>query len=112
MRNAARSWRAGAPDASIVYGTKAFPNVPVMKILREEGVGADVSTLGEMLYARAAGIPPSHWGVHGNNKSDEELAFAAENDAWLVARDEPGEVERGAAGGVQRVVVSIRRRDE
>jgi diaminopimelate decarboxylase len=77
IRNAARSWRAGAPDATIVYGTKAFPNVPIMKILREEGIGADVSTLGEMTYAQAAGIPPSHWVVHGNNKSDEELAFAA-----------------------------------
>ena len=68
-----------------------------MKILWEEGIGADVSTLGEMMYAKAAGIPPSHWVVHGNNKSDEELQFAAEDDAWLVVMDEPGEVERCVA---------------
>jgi diaminopimelate decarboxylase len=107
LRQAARSWRAGAPDATIVYGTKAFPNVELMKILWEEGIGADVSTLGEMMYAKAAGIPPSHWVVHGNNKSDEELRFAAENDAWLVVMDEPGEVERCVAAGVKRVLLRI-----
>ena len=107
IRNAARSWRAGALDATIVYGTKAFPNVPIMKILWEEGIGADVSTLGEMMYAKAAGIPPSHWVVHGNNKSDEELRFAAENDAWLVVMDEPGEVERCVEFGVKRVLLRI-----
>src|SRR3954451_16891700 len=45
---AARSWRRGAGDATVVYGTKAFPNVPLMRLLAEEGIGADVSTLGEM----------------------------------------------------------------
>jgi diaminopimelate decarboxylase len=107
IRNAARSWRAGAPEATIVYGTKAFPNVAVMRILWEEGIGADVSTLGEMLYAKAADIPPSRWVVHGNNKSDEELRFAAENDAWLVVMDEPGEVERCVEAGVRRVLLRI-----
>ena len=106
MRRRARG-APGAPDATIVYGTKAFPNVAIMKILWEEGIGADVSTLGEMMYAKAAGIPPSHWVVHGNNKSDEELKFAAENDAWLVVMDEPGEVERCVEFGVKRVLLRI-----
>ena len=107
IRAAARSWHAGAPDATVVYGTKAFPNVPIMRLLAEEGVGADVSTLGELRYAQAAGVPPSALVVHGNNKSDEELAAAAEADAWLVVMDEPGEVERCAAAGVKRVLLRI-----
>ena len=45
--------------------------------------------------------------MHGNNKSDEELAFAAEKDAWLVVMDEPGEVERCVASGVRRVLLRI-----
>ena len=45
-----------APDATIVYGTKAFPNLAVMRILAEEGIGADVSTLGELRFAEAAGL--------------------------------------------------------
>ena len=107
MRAAARSWRAGAGDATVVYGTKAFPNGPLMRILWEEGIGADVSTLGEMKYAETAGVPPSHWVVHGNNKSDEELRFAADKDAWLVVMDEPGEVERCVEFGVKRVLLRI-----
>jgi diaminopimelate decarboxylase len=107
LRAAARSWRRGAGDAVVVYGTKAFPNVPVMRLLAEEGIGADVSTLGEMKYAEAAEIPPSQWVVHGNNKSDEELRFAAEKDAWLVVMDEPGEVERCVSFGVKRVLMRV-----
>jgi diaminopimelate decarboxylase len=107
IRTAARAWRRGAGEGTVVYGTKAFPNVPIMKILWAEGIGADVSTLGEMKYAEAAGIPPSAWVVHGNNKSDEELAFAAEKDAWLVVMDEPGEVERCVEFGVKRVLLRI-----
>jgi diaminopimelate decarboxylase len=107
IRTAARAWRSGAPGAAVVYGTKAFPNTAIMRLLGDEGVGADVSTLGEMQYAKAAGIPPSAWVVHGNNKSDEELAFAAENDAWLVVMDEPGEVERCVEAGVKRVLLRI-----
>jgi diaminopimelate decarboxylase len=78
-----------------------------MRLLSEEGIGADVSTLGEMKYAEAAEIPPSQWVVHGNNKSDEELRFAAEKDAWLVVMDEPGEVERCVEFGVKRVLLRV-----
>ncbi len=107
VRSAARSWRTGAPEAVIVYGTKAFPNVPVMRLLAEEGIGADVSTLGELRFAQAAGVPSSSLVVHGNNKSDEELRAAAERDAWLVVMDEPGEVERCVEHGVRRVLLRI-----
>jgi diaminopimelate decarboxylase len=107
VRAAARAWRRGAGDAVVVYGTKAFPNAPLMLVLAEEGIGADVSTLGELRVAQAAGVPSSLLVVHGNNKSDEELAAAAEADAWLVVMDEPGEVERCAAAGVKRVLLRI-----
>jgi diaminopimelate decarboxylase len=107
LRAAARAWRRGAPDATIVYGTKAFPNVPIMRLLAEEGIGADVSTLGELRFAQAAEIPPERIIVHGNNKSDEELAAAAEADAWLVVMDEPGEVERCVQFGVKRVLLRV-----
>ena len=40
------------PSATVVYGTKAFPNVALMRLLAEEGIGADVSTLGELRFAR------------------------------------------------------------
>ncbi len=107
VRAAARAYRRGAPDAVIVYGTKAFPNVALMRVLSEEGIGADVSTLGELRYAQAAEVQAERIVVHGNNKSDEELAAAAEAGVWLVVMDEPGEVERCVAAGVKRVLLRV-----
>src|SRR5687767_3578260 len=56
LRERARMFLRAAPGALVVYGTKAFPNVAVMRLLAEEGIGADVSTLGELAFARRAGI--------------------------------------------------------
>jgi diaminopimelate decarboxylase len=108
VRGTARAWRRGAGDDTVVvYGTKAFPNVALMRVLAEEGVGADVSTLGELRYAQAADVPASRIVVHGNNKSDEELHAAVEADAWVVVMDEPGEVERCVEFGVKRVLLRV-----
>jgi diaminopimelate decarboxylase len=103
----ARAYRRGAPDAVIVYGTKAFPNVAIMRLLAEEGLGADVSTLGELRFAQKAEVPAERIVVHGNNKSDEELAAAAEADVWLVVLDSPEEVDRAVAAGVKRVLLRV-----
>src|SRR5207237_4522259 len=84
VRTQARAYRAAAPDAFIAYGTKAFPNVAIMRLLAEEGIGADVSTLGELRFAQTAGIPGDRLVVHGNNKSEEALVAAAELDALVV----------------------------
>ena len=106
IRAQAQAYRAAAPEAVIAYGTKAFPNVTLLRILAEEGVGADVSTLGELAVAQAAGIVGERILFHGNNKSDDELRAAAEAGATVVldATDEPG---RAAAAGVRRALVRL-----
>ena len=106
IRAQAGAYRAAAPEALIAYGTKAFPNVTLLRILAEEGVGADVSTLGELAVAQAAGIAGERILFHGNNKSDDELRAAAEAGATVVldAPDEPG---RATAAGVQRALVRL-----
>jgi diaminopimelate decarboxylase len=107
IRAQARAFRRGAPDAVIVYGSKAFPNVAIMRLLTEEGIGADVSTLGELRFAQRAEVQAERIVVHGNNKSDEELRAAAEADVWLVVLDEPREVERAVEAGVRRVLLRV-----
>src|SRR5918994_3132057 len=106
LRERARLFLRAAPGALVVYGTKAFPNVAVMRLLAEEGIGADVSTLGELAFARRAGITGERLVVHGNNKSDEELSAAAEADA-LVVLDAVDEPARAAAAGVRRALVRV-----
>jgi diaminopimelate decarboxylase len=106
IRAQAQAYRAAAPRATVVYGTKAFANVAVLRILAEEGVGADVSTLGELAFAQAAGLAGDRILFHGNNKSDEELRAAAEAGATVVL-DAPDEAARAAAQGVERVLVRL-----
>ena len=106
IRTQVRAYCEAAPGALVVYGTKAFANVALLRLLAEEGVGADVSTLGELAFARAAGIPGERIVFHGNNKSDEELRAAAEAGA-LVVLDAPGEAEAAVAAGVRRVLVRL-----
>jgi diaminopimelate decarboxylase len=107
VRARARAYRETAPDAVTLYGSKAFPNLAILRLLAEEGVGADVSTLGELELAARAEVPAELIVVHGNNKSDEELHRAAEADAWLVVLDAEDEVERAAAAGVRRMLVRV-----
>ncbi len=106
LRARARAYRAAAPEATVVYGTKAFPNLAVMRILAEEGIGADVSTLGELRFAQAAGLTGERLVFHGNNKSDEELAAAAKAGA-LVVVDSLEEVDRARAAGATRTLIRV-----
>jgi diaminopimelate decarboxylase len=106
IRNRVREYRDAAPGALLVYGTKAFANVALLRLLADEGVGADVSTLGELAFARTARIPGERIVFHGNNKTAEELGAAAEADA-LVVLDAPGEADAAMTAGVRRVLVRL-----
>jgi diaminopimelate decarboxylase len=106
LRSRARAARAAAPDALVVYATKAFPNVAVLRLFAEEGLGAEVASLGELAFARAAGLTGDWLLVHGNNKSEAELRAAAELGATVVL-DAPDEADRAAAAGVVRVLVRV-----
>jgi diaminopimelate decarboxylase len=102
----ARAYRTAAPDALIVYGTKAFPSVAVLRLLADEGLGADVSSAGELEFARRAGIPGERLVVHGNNKEDELLA-AATDAGGLIVLDSLDELERAQALGGTRFLVRV-----
>ncbi len=106
IRARARAYRMAAREASISYGVKAFPNVAIMRLLAEEGIGADVSTLGELSFALAAGVPAADLVVHGNNKADNELDAAARAGA-LVVLDSLDELERARTAGIERVLVRV-----
>jgi diaminopimelate decarboxylase len=102
----ARAYARADPSALVVYGTKAFPNVALLRLLAAEGLGADVSTLGELEFAKRAGVPRERVVFHGNNKSDAELGAAAEAGA-LVVLDSREEIERALAAGVRTVLVRL-----
>jgi diaminopimelate decarboxylase len=102
----ARAYARVDPGALVVYGTKAFPNVALLRLLAAEGVGADVSTVGELEFALRAGISGDRLVFHGNNKSDAELRAAAQAGA-LVVLDALEEIERARAAGVRAVLIRL-----
>jgi diaminopimelate decarboxylase len=107
IRARVAAYREAAPDAQLVYGTKAFPNVAILRLLAELGVGADVSTRGELEFALRAGVAPERLVVHGNNKDDAELRAAVDARAGLVVLDALEEIPRAAAAGVRRVLIRV-----
>ena len=102
----ARAYARVDPEALVVYGTKAFPNVALLRLLAGEGLGADVSTRGELEFALRAGVPGDRIVFHGNNKSDEELGAAAAAGA-LVVLDALDEGDRARAAGVETVLIRV-----
>jgi diaminopimelate decarboxylase len=106
LRAQAQAYRAAAPGALIAYGTKAFPSVAVLQLLAEEGLGADVSTVGELEFALRAGIPGERLVVHGNNKEDDLLQRAAEAQA-LIVLDSLDELNRARVLGGARFLIRV-----
>ncbi len=106
LRARAGALKAAVGDGHLAYGTKAFPNVAVLRLLREEGVGADVASAGELAFARAAGFTGDQIVVHGNNKDAAFLAQAAAIGA-VVVLDAPDEAGLAAAAGVARALVRV-----
>lgn len=106
LRAQATEIREAVPDSVVVYGSKAFPNVALMRLFAEEGLGVDVASSGELAYARAAGITGLKLVVHGNNKPDELLREAAEERA-VVVLDNWDEAERASQAKVRYVLVRV-----
>ncbi len=77
-----------------VYATKAFHCVAMARLADEEGMLLDVASGGEMHVALAAGVPPDKLVLHGNAKSDEELAAAVEIGVGRIVVDSFDEMDR------------------
>ena len=70
-------------DTTVIYAGKAFINKALALILKEEGLGLDVVSGGELSIAHSVDFPLDRVYFHGNNKSAEELRLALE---WKVGR--------------------------
>jgi len=70
-------------DTMVVYAAKAFINRALVVMLKDEGVGLDVVSGGELGIAQSVGFPLDRVYFHGNNKSTEELSRALR---WGVGR--------------------------
>ncbi|WP_065959278.1 diaminopimelate decarboxylase [Curtobacterium sp. UCD-KPL2560] len=98
--------------AHVYYAAKAFLTTQVAAWMAEADLRLDVCSAGEMAVGLAAGVDPARMGLHGNDKSDAEIARAVELGLGTIVLDsheEIGRVARAAtaAGTVQRVRIRI-----
>ena len=70
-------------DTTVIYACKAFINRALALIFKEEGLGLDVASAGELSIAQSVGFPLDKVYFHGNNKSTEELMLALK---WHIGR--------------------------
>ena len=77
----------------VLYASKAFCCKQMYRILKEEGLGADVVSGGELYTALAAGFPAEKIYFHGNNKTVAELNMALENNVGCIVVDNLAELE-------------------
>ena len=82
LRRHARVFREGleGTDALVAFSVKALSNLAVLRLLHEEGLGADIVSGGELLRAQRAGIPPDHIVFSGVGKTVEEIDAALAAD--------------------------------
>lgn len=100
IRESAAALRA-AFDAVLPPGTpvlhafavKATPLVPVLRLLHEAGIGAEVASPGELALARAAGVPAGRTVLDSPAKTPAELREALALGIAVNA-DNPQELDR------------------
>ena len=79
--------------ADVYYAGKAFLCVAVAKAVAHEGLAVDACSEGELRTALAAGVPGSRIGMHGNNKSREEVELALRAEVGHFVVDSLAELE-------------------
>ena len=80
-------------NTEVLYASKAFSCLEVLRIASREGLGVDVVSLGEIHTAYKAEYDMKRAYFHGNNKTREELQYALEVGVGTIVIDNDYEYE-------------------
>ena len=99
-------------DSRPLYASKALSLKRVYEIMREEGMGVDVVSSGELYTAVRAGFPMENAYFHGNSKTDRDIAFAMEHGIGYFVCDNADELvainaEAGRRGIKQKLILRL-----
>jgi diaminopimelate decarboxylase len=78
----------------LFYATKAGSNVTVLRTIRRQGLGAEVSSEGDIFVSLMAGFSPRAIVFNGPAKSDRELTISCRLGLHCVNLDSMDELER------------------
>ncbi len=80
-------------ETEVIYASKAFLNLAMCRLLRDERMSLDAVSGGEIYTALKAGFPMDKVFFHGNNKTAEELELALEVGVGRIIVDSFNELE-------------------
>ncbi len=80
-------------NAITLFASKACSFKRMYEIVKEEGMGCDVVSAGEIYTALKAGFDLSKTYFHSNNKTDEDIKFAIENKVGYFVVDNVEELD-------------------
>ena len=86
--------RARTDDFEVLFASKAAPFTAVYALCSEEGLSVDVASGGELYMALRGGFDPERIYLHGNNKTEADLAAAIEAGVGHVIVDSFDEIAR------------------
>lgn len=97
----------------VLYASKALSCKYIYQIMKEEGMGVDVVSGGELYTALEAGFPNEKIYFHGNNKTVEEIAFALSKGVGRIVVDNEQELSlinqlSGESGITTKVLFRIK----
>lgn len=112
LRDQARAYRVALTsrhrDGRVCFAVKAYPSVAMIRVLVSEGLGCDVVGAGELRMALAAGADPKTIVMHGNAKSDEDIAAALEARIGYIVVDGLDDIARIGRLATGRTPVLLR----
>ena len=76
-----------------LYAGKAAAFRQIYRVMREEGMGIDVVSPGEIYAAVSVGFPMERAYFHGNNKTDADIAYAIEQGVGRFVVDNREELD-------------------
>jgi len=86
--------RARTDDFEVLFASKAAPFTAAYALCSEEGLSVDVASGGELYMALRGGFDPERIYLHGNNKTEADLAAAIEAGVGHVIVDSFDEIAR------------------
>ena len=92
FRGRVRRYRAALPNTEVVYAGKSLLSIAVARWAREEGLGVDVCSAGELAAVLAAGVEKARIIMHGNAKSQDESRAAVRNGVGRIVLDSCSEI--------------------
>ena len=96
------------PETLVIYASKAFLNRALALILKEERLGLDVVSGGELSIARSVDFPADRIYFHGNNKTPEEMNLALDLGVGRIVVDNLYELQLlSRLAGKKRINQSI-----